>query len=305
MHFVRHWLRKVREYCVPSARNSYRPHLLRRRALMFLLGMALVTEALLVGNLALRQAGLPFLAAVIQSEVVVHTNEARVAEGEGVLTENALLTAAAYAKAADMAEKGYFAHVGPTGKEPWEWLQEIGYDYRAAGENLAVRFVDSRDVVNAWMDSPTHKANIVKPIYTEIGIGVADGVYKGEKATYVVQYFGTPRQGLFAGQGAALSATQSFYNSFIRQIGGYFADPRNAAGWTLSLIAGALIAVLGVTVIRHMQIQPAEVLAPGAAVAMVAIALLLLNGAVLTPRSDPQTASVGAVMLEGGGAVER
>ncbi len=269
-----------------------------------MLGIALVTEALLVANLGLRQAGLPFLAAVIQSEVIEHTNEARVAEGGGALAENALLTAAAYAKAADMAEKGYFAHVGPNGKEPWEWLQEIGYDYRAAGENLAVRFVDSRDVVNAWMDSPTHRANIVKPIYTEIGIGVADGMYKGEKATYVVQYFGTPRQGLFEGQGAALTATQSFYNSFIRQIGGYFADPRNAAGWSLSLVAGVLIAVLGVTVMRHMQIQPAEVLAPGAAVAMVAIALLLLNNAVLVPR-DTQPASVGTVMLEGGGAVER
>lgn len=269
-----------------------------------MLGLALVTEALLIGNLALRQAGLPFLAAVVQSEMVDYTNEVRTAEGGGFLAENALLTAAAYAKAADMASGGYFAHVGPDGKQPWEWLQEMGYDYRAAGENLAVRFVDSRDVVDAWMNSPAHRANIVKPMYTEIGIGVAEGVYKGERATYVVQYFGTPRQGMFAGQGAVLSATQSFYNSFIRQLGGYFADPRTAAAWALSLVAAVLIAALGFTLVRHVQIQPVEALAPGAAVAMVAIALLLLNNAVLTPH-NAHPASVGSVVLEGGGTTER
>lgn len=55
-----------------------------------------------------------------------------------------------------------------------------------------MRFVDSQDVVNAWMASPTHRANIVKPQYTQIGVGIAQGMYEGQPATFVAQYFGSP-----------------------------------------------------------------------------------------------------------------
>jgi hypothetical protein len=113
-----------------------------------------------------------------------------------------MLDAAAQAKADDMAAKGYFSHTGPDGKEPWAWIKEAGYSYQYAGENLAVRFTDSADVVNAWMASPTHRANIVKPAYTEIGVGIAQGEFQGQPATYVVQYFGAPR-----GAPAAISKT--------------------------------------------------------------------------------------------------
>ncbi len=125
--------------------------------------------------------------------MIALTNDERSQNSIGGLTENSLLDAAAQAKAADMAAKGYFAHVGPDGKEPWAWITGAGYDYQYAGENLAVRFTDSSDVVNAWMASPTHRANIVKPQYTEIGVGVAQGTFQGQPATYVVQYFGAPR----------------------------------------------------------------------------------------------------------------
>jgi hypothetical protein len=61
-----------------------------------------------------------------------------------------------------------------------------------AGENLAIHFTDSSDVVGAWMDSPTHRANIMNGNYTEIGVGTAEGTYEGFKTMYVVQLFGTP-----------------------------------------------------------------------------------------------------------------
>lgn len=177
---------------MPSRDNAYRPHLLRKPWLLFFLTVVLTSEALYVATLMTGESAKNFLSAVLSGEVVALTNIERANAGDQALTENTELALAAQNKANDMAAKGYFSHNGPDGKEPWAWIREAGYSYRFAGENLAVRFDDSSSVVNAWMASPTHRANIVKPVYTEIGIGVAQGMYEGAPATFVVQYFGTP-----------------------------------------------------------------------------------------------------------------
>ena len=130
---------------------------------------------------------------VINSMVVSATNEQRLASGLGELKVNEKLREAAQAKAEDMAKKSYFAHYSPDGKSPWYWINQTGYTYKAAGENLAVNFDYSMDVVNAWMNSPTHKANIVKAKYQDIGVGIAEGFYQGHPTVYVVQLFGTPK----------------------------------------------------------------------------------------------------------------
>lgn len=300
MYFLGDCIHRFVEHISPSPSNSYRPHLLRRQWLLLFLGVALTAEALLVGNLLLRQAGVPFLAAVVESEVIAHTNVARAdTAGAPMLNEHPLLTAAAQAKAADMANKGYFAHVGPDGKEPWVWIVDAGYDYKLAGENLAVRFVDSEDVVEAWMNSPSHRANIVKAGYTDIGVGVASGLYQGEPATYVVQYFAAPQPAFIPGQGAAVASSDSFFNSFTRQVGQYFAEPRQGANWALGLVAAALITVIGISVVRHVQLQPLHALAPGAAVLAVAFTLLFLNSVALTPA--PDNAAMGAAVVVGAG----
>ena len=108
------------------------------------------------------------------------------------MSENALLTQAAQDVASDMATKGYFAHISPSGITPWDWLAQVGYKYQYAGENLAVDFTDSSAVESAWMASPEHHANIVKPQYTQMGIGVANGMYQGKEATFIVSFFGSP-----------------------------------------------------------------------------------------------------------------
>jgi hypothetical protein len=95
-------------------------------------------------------------------------------------------------KANDMATKSYFAHTSPEGKTPWYWLSQVGYNYQYAGENLAINFTDSKDVTNAWMASPTHKANIVKGNYTEIGTGIATGIYEGRETVFVAQVYANP-----------------------------------------------------------------------------------------------------------------
>ena len=184
------FFRGLKNHFIPSHDNDYRPHLLRRAWLVVFLTAVLATEGFLVAQVFISNNQ---WAAVIQSELILLTNEERVQNNMQAVVENQLLDAAAQAKAADMAAKGYFAHTGPDGTPPWQWITSVGYAYQTAGENLAVRFNYSSDVVRAWMESPTHRANIVKEKYTEIGIGVAEGVYEGRKATYVVQFFATPK----------------------------------------------------------------------------------------------------------------
>ncbi len=298
------FLRWVKHFFVPHADNAYHPHLLRRSYLVGLLALCLLAEGLLVGNLLSRDSGLPMFAAVVRSDVVAFTNEERAHAGVGTLQENTRLTAAAQAKAEDMARRGYFAHNGPEGKEPWQWILESGYDYSYAGENLAVRFVDSKEVVNAWMASPTHKRNIVKGAYTEIGIGIAQGAYQGQPATYVVQYFAKPsasaaKAALAGGAvlGAATNAA-SFADSTTRQVIRLFADAKSTSAWALGAVALVLLMALAFAVVHHLQIQSHQVLAPGAVVAAIALTLLALNTQLLAPPGA-QTASVAQSMEEG------
>jgi hypothetical protein len=91
-----------------------------------------------------------------------------------------------------MASKGYFEHTSPQGLTPWYWFENVGYNFSYAGENLAVNFSDSRDVTNAWMNSPEHRANILSGDFTQIGIATAQGVYNGQQVVFVVEEFGTP-----------------------------------------------------------------------------------------------------------------
>lgn len=137
----------------------------------------------------------PNVAAVVSAVLVQLANSDRSQNGLGDLTINPVLVAAAQAKANDMASIGYFAHISPQGLDPWHWFKQVGYSFDYAGENLAVDFSDSSDVNTAWMNSPTHRENILDPHYTEIGIAEAQGMYQGHPTTFVVQEFGTPSGG--------------------------------------------------------------------------------------------------------------
>ena len=140
----------------------------------------------------MKEIGSPYVAAVIVATLVDLANADRIDDGLGGLLVNQKLATAAQAKANDMAEKGYFAHRTPDGHDSWHWFEQMGYDYAYAGENLAVNFSESSDVQEAWMASPTHRANIVNEHYTEVGIAVAYGEYKGRPAIFAVQMFGKP-----------------------------------------------------------------------------------------------------------------
>jgi hypothetical protein len=134
----------------------------------------------------------PQAAAVVSAILVDLANGDRASNDRAILKMNPVLVTVAQAKANDMAAKGYFAHTSPEGVDPWHWFKEAGYSFTYAGENLAIDFVDSADVERAWMDSPTHRENILNSHYTEIGIATAEGVYEGHPTVFVVQEFGAP-----------------------------------------------------------------------------------------------------------------
>jgi hypothetical protein len=133
-----------------------------------------------------------FLANILPRVVVDITNSYRTSSELSQLTINPVLEEAAKRKAEDMAQKGYFAHTSPEGITPWHWFEDVGYDFIYAGENLAIHFTDSNEVVSAWMDSPGHRNNILSQHFVEIGIATAKGMYQGRETTFVVQLFGHP-----------------------------------------------------------------------------------------------------------------
>lgn len=142
-------------------------------------------------------------------EVIKMVNISRQAEGLEILTENKKLSQAAQAKVADMLKENYFAHNSPDGKTPWFWIERAGYDYRYAGENLAMDFKNAKDQHAAWMKSPTHKKNILNEDFREIGVAVGQGLIEGHLATITVQEFGTPMNFLPAAKPAKASSPQT------------------------------------------------------------------------------------------------
>ncbi|MCK9351827.1 MAG: CAP domain-containing protein [Candidatus Paceibacterota bacterium] len=185
-------MNKLKKYFIPHRGNEYKPHFFRLPAVL--------ATASLIGLLFLFAASLSTiiikgssqLGAVISSVLVDLANTDRTANNLGGLSSNPVLEKVAQMKADDMAAKEYFAHTSPEGKSPWYWFRQAGYQYSFAGENLAVYFSDSTEVEKAWMNSPTHRANILNSKFTEVGIAMARGKYRGVDTVYVVQVFGRP-----------------------------------------------------------------------------------------------------------------
>lgn len=122
------------------------------------------------------------------------TNMQRAKNGEQPLAINTDLSSAAQAKADDMVQGGYWSHTSPSGKTPWTFITNSGYNYQAAGENLAYGFVNAGDTVSGWMNSAEHRANILNGSYSDVGFGVANSPdYLGRgPATVVVAEYAQP-----------------------------------------------------------------------------------------------------------------
>jgi uncharacterized protein YkwD len=123
--------------------------------------------------------------------VIKLTNDARAKAGAAELAENKTLDKIAKDKVNDMIANNYFAHNSPAGLSPWSWYEKDGYDYKYAGENLAINFLKAEDQQEAWMNSPDHRKNILNPNYDEIGVAVEAGRINGQTAIITVQEFGS------------------------------------------------------------------------------------------------------------------
>ncbi len=124
---------------------------------------------------ALVVSGHAFAADITRGSVVTEMNVRRATFGLAPLREDARLDDAADDRVNDMEDQGYWAHVSPQGKEPFEWMRPRGYDYRYAGENLASGFETTEVLVDAWMESKGHRQNILSPMYRDCGVSVIDG----------------------------------------------------------------------------------------------------------------------------------
>ncbi len=185
------FVKKLRHFFIPHEDNDYRAQSLHTSMLTTYLVMAIL--------LVFVSKKVPAFSNVlgIATDITVQklfslTNEERAKASLPPLTENVELSQAAEKKAAYMFQKDYWSHFAPDGTSPWDFIKKSGYQYEFAGENLAKNFLFSKNVIDAWMNSPTHRENIVRKEYTEVGYAVVNGMLNGEETTLVVQMFGTP-----------------------------------------------------------------------------------------------------------------
>ena len=177
----------------PENRNKFKPNVLKPRVLFVLAVILILIKFLNFSWLAYYPSSENF-AIVTSSKLVELTNSERVSAGLDPLKINQRLIQAAEKKALDMLNKDYFDHVSPIGTSPWFWFQNAGYKYVTAGENLARDFTDSVYLHDAWMNSSSHRSNILSDNYEEIGIAVVQGLIDGRQTILAVQFFGKTTQ---------------------------------------------------------------------------------------------------------------
>jgi hypothetical protein len=177
---------------IPDLIKKERSFLLKNHSLIVysIIGFCLILFNLMLvtgsGNV------LGYATNISSRDLLMFTNQRRDDINLSKLKYNEKLSKAAAAKAENMFKENYWAHISPSGTEPWYFIKQEGYEYLYAGENLAVDFSNSDEVVDAWYNSPTHKENLLSPHYTDVGFAIVNGELKGRKTTLIVQMFGSP-----------------------------------------------------------------------------------------------------------------
>jgi hypothetical protein len=182
----------ARHLFVPHHSNNCKARILHPSVLCLLVAIYLFGQFALNFYLLVSPSVLGFASNITPERVLEVTNQKRGENGLSPLTLNSKLSEAAQRKAGDMFAFNYWAHISPSGRSPWSFFQEVGYKYLYAGENLARDFMSSDSVVDAWMNSPSHRDNLLNSNYKEIGLSVVNGTLNGVETTLVVQMFGTP-----------------------------------------------------------------------------------------------------------------
>jgi uncharacterized protein YkwD len=185
-------MRKIlSHWFIPHQSNNHRAKLLHHSSI---LGIILLLFVLQFAFSYIRTDYPAVLGSSIDlstEQLVKLTNQEREKQHLQQLRLNDTLSKAAALKAEYMFAHNFWAHNGPDGTTPWYFFKQVGYNYTYAGENLARGFTNSSEVMTAWMNSPTHKENILSPNYDEIGFAVKKGKLLGEDTTLIVEMFGS------------------------------------------------------------------------------------------------------------------
>ncbi len=282
------WLNR---HFMPHEGNEHQPHFLRSDNIQTLIAVLLISQVFFFIFTFFVIPNSKQVAAIIVSSLIEQTNQQREKIKLGILETNDTLKISAQLKADDMASRGYFAHNTPDGKDPWYFFHKANYEYQYAGENLAVNFIDSKDVTEAWMNSKTHRDNLLNEKYTQVGIATALGKYKGRDAIFVVQHFGKPMSatvsniriiknpqnllvkneaGIKKVLGVSTEQSISLWSKIVASSKGFNNSVELAIGF-LSLVA-LLLAVL-----VKIKVQHPIIIANGVVIISITIALIFIN----------------------------
>lgn len=185
MNFFRHFF-------FPAHTNNYRAKVLSHSFLaVFVVAFIVLSGVVVIGRQTHPEVlGISY--SISENDLLTETNNKRIEQGLSPLSLSPQLSDAARRKAAYMFEKNYWAHFAPDGTTPWSFVKASGYEYVFAGENLAKGFTNSHDVISAWMDSPSHRENLLSSKYKDIGFAIQEGNLTGEDTVLIVQMFGAP-----------------------------------------------------------------------------------------------------------------
>ncbi|HYK08118.1 MAG TPA: CAP domain-containing protein [Candidatus Eisenbacteria bacterium] len=185
-------LKTLAHFFLPRHSNNQRARAIHSQ-IIFLVVLLLFGSSFLISTSKKNLSGVLGVSVnVSTSDLLNLTNQKRAEAGLSPLQLDGQLSQAAEAKAQNMFAKGYWAHFAPDGTSPWDFIKGAGYPYVYAGENLARGFSSSGDVVNAWMASPDHRANMLSAHYSDVGFAIEQGPLPGDASTVlVVEMFGS------------------------------------------------------------------------------------------------------------------
>lgn len=195
---------------------------------------------------------LSYASGITADTLLQDTNKERDSDNLKGLKLNSQLNAAAQAKAQDMSNKNYWSHVTPDGKEPSYFVEKSGYKYSKIGENLAYGFGTSKATVSGWMNSPSHRANVMDESLTEVGFGVANASNFQNKGpeTIIVAIYGKPSESAVQSATAQNIASEQSSISHIQTI----TDGRAPwSGFAFGLLIGGIIVYLILTHAKKLR----------------------------------------------------
>ncbi len=179
----------LRHLLSPTRKNNFRARVIQNSSLVILTFLVMLATSVVFVVRSTHPEVLGISYSISEQELLDKTNVLRVQNSQASLVLNPQLSDAARRKAADMFQKDYWAHFAPDGTTPWGFIKAAGYEYAYAGENLAKGFTSSGDVVSAWMDSPSHRENMLSRKYKDVGFAIVEGKLQGEDTVLIVEMF--------------------------------------------------------------------------------------------------------------------